>query len=175
MGFRKKRRDREYLPAAIQEENYHKNLTDAVKNYVSVLGMGFNVFSGINNIVMGAQQMFISSTGGRLFSINDLRIANGRYFAGLCGHFSQLGANVKDNKLDMLVREYDCLDDFYDGITTMLSFLDWIRNHSSKIGNSQRCYFYYFFRKFLDKDNKETYKKAGAAATEAKKSYERDF
>ena len=28
------RRDREYLPAAIQEENYHKNLTDAVKNYV---------------------------------------------------------------------------------------------------------------------------------------------
>lgn len=90
---------------------------DAVKNYVSVLGMGFNVFSGINNIVMGAQQMFISSTGGRLFSINDLRIANGRYFAGLCGHFGQIGANVKDNKLDMLVREYDCLDDFYDGIT----------------------------------------------------------
>lgn len=65
--------------------------------------------------------------------------------------------------------------DFYDGITTMLSFLDWIRNHSSKIGNSQRCYFYYFFRKFLDKDNKETYKKASAAATEAKKSYERDY
>lgn len=28
------RRDREYLPAAIQEENYHKNLTDAVKEYV---------------------------------------------------------------------------------------------------------------------------------------------
>ena len=25
------RRDRDYLPAAIQEENYHKNLTDAVK------------------------------------------------------------------------------------------------------------------------------------------------
>lgn len=28
------RRDRDYLPAAIQEENYHKNLTDAVKEYV---------------------------------------------------------------------------------------------------------------------------------------------
>lgn len=28
------RRDREFLPAAIQEENYHKNLTDAVKGYV---------------------------------------------------------------------------------------------------------------------------------------------
>lgn len=28
------RRDREYLPAAIQEENYHKNLTDAVNKYV---------------------------------------------------------------------------------------------------------------------------------------------
>lgn len=65
--------------------------------------------------------------------------------------------------------------DFYEGTTSILSFLDWIRNHSSKIGNSQRCYFYYFFRKFLDKDNKETYKKAGAAALEAKKSYERDF
>lgn len=65
--------------------------------------------------------------------------------------------------------------DFYEGTTIILSFLDWIRNHSSKIGNSQRCYFYYFFRKFLDKDNKETYKKAVTAATEAKKSYERDF
>ena len=65
--------------------------------------------------------------------------------------------------------------DFYEGTTNMLSFLDWIRNHSSKIGNSQRCYFYYFFKKFLDKDNKETYKKAGASALEAKKSYERDF
>ena len=65
--------------------------------------------------------------------------------------------------------------DFYEGITHILSFLDWIRNHSSKIGNSQRCYFYYFFRKFLDRDNKETYKKVGAAALEAKKSYERDF
>lgn len=28
------RRDREYLPAAIQEENYRKNLTDAIKKYV---------------------------------------------------------------------------------------------------------------------------------------------
>lgn len=28
------RRDREYLPAAIAEENYHKNLTDAVNKYV---------------------------------------------------------------------------------------------------------------------------------------------
>ena len=65
--------------------------------------------------------------------------------------------------------------DFYEGTTIILSFLDWIRNHSSKIGNSQRCYFYYFFRKFLDKDNIETYKKAVTAATEAKKSYERDF
>ena len=29
------RRDREYLPAAIQEDNYRKNLTDAIKNYVN--------------------------------------------------------------------------------------------------------------------------------------------
>lgn len=28
------RRDRDYLPAAIQEENYHKNLTDSVKEHV---------------------------------------------------------------------------------------------------------------------------------------------
>ena len=65
--------------------------------------------------------------------------------------------------------------DFYEGTTSILAFLDWIRNNSSKIGNSQRCYFYYFFRKFLDRDNKETYKKVGASALEAKKSYERDF
>lgn len=65
--------------------------------------------------------------------------------------------------------------DFFVGVTNILSFLDWIRNHSSKIGNSQRCYFYFFFKKFLDRDNNETYKKASAAALEAKKNYERDF
>lgn len=72
---------------------------------------------------------------------------------------------------------FDGIDsqDFYEGTANILSFLDWIRNHSSKIGNSQRCYFYYFFRKLLDRDNKETFKKVGAAALEAKKSYERDF
>ena len=72
---------------------------------------------------------------------------------------------------------FDGIDsqDFYEGTTSILTFLDWIRNNSTKIGNSQRCYFYYFFRKFLDRDNKETYKRVGASALEAKKSYERDF
>ena len=31
------RRDRDYLPAAIQEENYHKNLTDAVKELFNMI------------------------------------------------------------------------------------------------------------------------------------------
>ena len=95
---------------------------DAVKNYVSILGMGANVFSGINNVLMGSQQMVISSVGGRLFTLDDLRVANGRYIAGMCGKFRQIGSNVKDNILDMLVKEYDCLDDFYDGVTRLKTY-----------------------------------------------------
>ena len=35
------RRDRDYLPAAIQEENYHKNLTDAVKELFNMIIRNF--------------------------------------------------------------------------------------------------------------------------------------
>ena len=35
------RRDRDYLPAAIQEENYHKNLTDAVKELFNMIISNF--------------------------------------------------------------------------------------------------------------------------------------
>ena len=43
------RRDREYLPAAIQEENYHKNLTEAVNKYVDGHKTYLRVVSSFEN------------------------------------------------------------------------------------------------------------------------------
>lgn len=47
------RRDREYLPAAIQEENYRKNFTDAIKQYV-VDQSPYNKYAQITDMIYKA-------------------------------------------------------------------------------------------------------------------------
>lgn len=47
------RRDREYLPAAIQEENYRKNFTDAIKQYVADQS-SYNKYAQITDMIYKA-------------------------------------------------------------------------------------------------------------------------
>lgn len=42
-----------------------------------------------------------------------------------------------------------------DAVSEILLFLDEIKKTSKKIGNSQRCFFYYFFKALFDKERQE--------------------
>lgn len=66
-------------------------------------------------------------------------------------------------------------DDFFDGTLNVLNYLSQIRDNSRKIGNSQRCFFYYLFKNLLDSDNSETYLSMRNAMKSAKINYERDY
>lgn len=66
-------------------------------------------------------------------------------------------------------------EDFYDGVIKMISCLDDIRNHASKIGNSQRCWFYYFFKNLMDNQNPDTYMKVYETCVVSQRNYSRDY
>lgn len=66
-------------------------------------------------------------------------------------------------------------EDFYDGVIKMISCLDDIRNHASKIGNSQRCWFYYFFKNLMDNQNTDTYMKVYETCVVSQRNYSRDY
>lgn len=66
-------------------------------------------------------------------------------------------------------------EDFYDGVIKMISCLDDIRNHASKIGNSLRCWFYYFFKNLMDNQNPDTYMKVYETCVVSQRNYSRDY
>lgn len=148
---------------------------DLLTVYSKFLGMAENCLSTKeDDIKQWAEDQGIKP----IFGTNAINIFNkSQSMTGFGAAVAKLLEFETFAEIQDFIEVFDGVDprDFYEGTIIILSFLDWIRNHSSKIGNSQRCYFYYFFRRFLDKDNKETYRKAGAAALEARRSYERDF
>ena len=65
-------------------------------------------------------------------------------------------------------------DDVLDSIRDLLLCMDEIRRSAKKIGNAQRCYFYYFFKALLDKENDDTYMSAKRSVNKAMQNYRRD-
>lgn len=65
-------------------------------------------------------------------------------------------------------------ENFFEGTLNILKYLDNIRNSASKIGNSQRCLFYYIFKNLLDKSS-HTFMNFEDSISCAIRNYERDF
>lgn len=59
-------------------------------------------------------------------------------------------------------------------VSEILLFLDEIKRTSKKIGNSQRCFFYYFFKALFDKE-RHAFLKPMLALDKAKQDYNRDY
>ena len=64
--------------------------------------------------------------------------------------------------------------DMVDAVSEILLFLDEIKRTSKKIGNSQRCFFYYFFKALFDKERQE-FLQPLLALNKAKQDYNRDY
>ena len=65
------------------------------------------------------------------------------------------------------------IDNLYEGILNLLVELNEIRISSKKIGNSQRCFFYHFFRIYFDKRG-DYFLSASASVKQARQAYDRD-
>lgn len=73
-----------------------------------------------------------------------------------------------------VIREIN-VGDMHDGIIEILTILNEFKATSKKIGNSQRCFFYFFFKNFFDKDSVDNYLHAAESAQNAKKQHDRDL
>lgn len=73
--------------------------------------------------------------------------------------------NNEISKIDVL--------NMHDSIIPMLENLNELKNISKKIGNSQRCYFYYYFKALFDQNN-EAYLEPSEAVNKAMQDFRRD-
>lgn len=64
--------------------------------------------------------------------------------------------------------------EMHDGIIEILTILNGFKTTSKKIGNSQRCFFYFFFKNFFDKES-SNYLNAVNSAQNAKQQHDRDM
>lgn len=78
--------------------------------------------------------------------------------------------NVSD--IEKVIGKFD-KEEVQEGIITMLEILNQIKVSSKKIGNSQRCIFYYFFRNLFDNES-SCYLKFEESIKKALKQHDRD-
>ena len=97
----------------------------------------------------------------------------------LTGYAAAIAKLIEIGIYDDVQSVADSLDtmdnqDILNGVIDMLIFLDEIRRSSKKIGNAQRCFFYYFFKSLFDKDDEEYYLNVVNSVKKAKQNYKRD-
>lgn len=97
----------------------------------------------------------------------------------MTGYAAAVARLIQTGVYDEIKTVGDCFerldeDDVKDSIKELLLCMDDIRRTAKKIGNAQRCYFYYFFKALLDKENDDTYMEATESVKKAFQNYRRD-
>ena len=77
-------------------------MLDALIKYTSWSMLGFNAFTGINNIVVGKTQMFIESGGSEYFTWQEWLEADATYVRNIGPVFKELGTPVVSSKLGLI-------------------------------------------------------------------------
>lgn len=92
-------------------------VAETFKWYTSILGMGFNAFAGISNILGGKLQMIIEAAGGEYFNFKDLVTGGRKFYAMLPSYLSEVNSTSKNNKLALLQEKFDAMDEFYESLS----------------------------------------------------------
>lgn len=91
-------------------------LSDTIKSYTGVVGLGLNVFSGLSNVLQGKMQMFIEAIGKEYFNYKDLSKSKLQYYSMLPELLGELNSTKKMSKLGLLIEKFDALEEFYGNL-----------------------------------------------------------
>jgi hypothetical protein len=101
----------------LKKEGLKVNTTKAIdsfKSYFSVTSLGFNIFSGINNTIMGNLTNYLESAGGRWYNKKDW----GRSVRQFGGHLGELikdeMSRTKKSPLSLFIDKYDLKQKFIE-------------------------------------------------------------
>lgn len=104
----------EWLEAVFYEDfNLDEGkLTDyasKIQNFTSLRAMGFNVLSGLNNVIVGNLNERIEGAGGRYYSHSDFRSARKLYFANITNFIADAKHKESSNFLTAFIKDMDIL------------------------------------------------------------------
>lgn len=91
-------------------------LGDTVKAYSSLVGLGYNVFSGTTNLTMGITQTMLQAAGGEFFGFRNILKANKQYFSLVGSNIADQYSDKKYNKLTLLNLMFDPNEEFLENI-----------------------------------------------------------
>ena len=98
------------------QEISNDKVIDSLKDLTGAIGLGVNVFSGINNTLMGKMQLFIESLGGEYFNLKNSAIGKKNYYFLLKDYIGEINSITKTNKLNLLIDRFDALESFYENL-----------------------------------------------------------
>ena len=134
-----RRKEKETITIKDTELNVGK-IGDSIVRYNSLVGLGYNMFSGMTNVSMGIAQTLIHGFGGKTFTLRDVAKAHVWYNKDLAGAIADQYRDVKTNKLNLLIGKFDALEEFYEDLESSDyyggAFKKMIGKHNPLIFNS---------------------------------------
>lgn len=86
---------------------------DALLRYNSLVGLGYNLFSGTTNATMGIAQTMLQATGGRFFGIKDVLKAHKTYIKEVGSDVADQYSDIKTSKMGLVMTKLDVLEEYY--------------------------------------------------------------
>ena len=105
--------DKETINIGGKEVNYGK-IGDIVKQYSTLVGMGYSTLSGLSNVTMGGAQLLIEAAGGEFFNLKDLAKAQKIFFENLPDILKDAYSDYPQTKIGLIFRYFDVEEDFYN-------------------------------------------------------------
>lgn len=153
-----------------------KNEKDAFLDLMSVYSNFIKKMDSILNSV-DIKELMEDDLREHFYGENTLSLFNRSQtmtgYAAALARLIQTGVYDEIGKVNEGFEQLDSAD-VIDSIRELLLCMDDIRRTAKKIGNAQRCYFYYYFKALLDKENDDTYMQATKSVRKALQNYRRD-
>ena len=86
-----------------------KSITDGLRDYSSLVGIGLNVYSAVNNKTYGEMMISIEAAAGEFFSVKDWAQAKKEYNANLLKFTKDRDSKKTDNFLYGVIKRFDVL------------------------------------------------------------------
>jgi len=115
----------------LKPNKFNNNLIWA-RNYVALLGLGFNVQAAAKNFIMGDRQLFIEATSGVHFNKEDLKKGKTRYNKNISSLYNSTGNDeYGSTKTAAIAKLFNVIED-YDDIIERAGKLDVIVEQETK-------------------------------------------
>lgn len=111
-------------------------IADTLMKYSSFSMLGFNMYSGVNNVFAGKYQMFIEACGGEYFNLQEALKAEGLFFKMCPEMIADLKNPYSFSKLQLLIDKFNVGQHYKESIRNSKTYKSAVHNVASKLTDS---------------------------------------